>query len=135
MSTEYRFPDESWACTRWGKRSADIGCSLECGNPDRAMRTAEWLQENPSAHYLTGEDGSRLYWDTADSHFLPDYGFRDYEWTFGEFGGTVEVGTGEYFDRLEDMGTFGRRRSSGREPARTFPKPTSAKREASRGPS
>lgn len=102
MSTEFRTADtDEWAFTRWG-RSPEMG--VDFGSRTRFARVVTFCMSSDVE--FVGEDGSTA--DSADvvrlafAHRFPVSADREVPAvpTFGEFVGTVEVGSGEMFDRM-----------------------------------
>ncbi len=108
MSTEFRFGDEwsqdnEWAFTRWGMglragQSKGIA-GFDFGSP---MNLRNVMTRLDRGEIIFSERGEKV-----DFH-----GFmimlQEARCTFGEFGGTVEIGSGEMFTRsgietVEDM--------------------------------
>lgn len=90
MSTEFRTREtDEWVCTRWWGGN-EGGKSCDWGSEQQLSR---WVEQslNTGDVELTGEDGTSstvlTLWCERRS-------------TFGEFGGTVELGSGELLDRL-----------------------------------
>lgn len=102
MSTEFRTADtDEWVATRWFRRTAREagGQAFDFGSA-RRFEALEMLALDADVA-LVGEDGTR----TTLADLLVDgtspalLGLRLVP-TFGEFCGTVEVGSGELLDRL-----------------------------------
>lgn len=108
MSTEFRFGDEwsqdhEWAFTRWGmsKRAGEEKgiCGFDFGSPMQMRRVITRLDQG---WIIMSERGEKVDFNA----FM--IMLREGRCTFGEFGGTVQVGSGEMFTRLgienvEDM--------------------------------
>lgn len=104
MSTEVRTLDtDEWVCTRWCKKEAvDNGrMAVEVGSESRLARL-EALALSGQEVELVDEGGERvgtlrdlLLWQTS-----PLLMGRGLEVTCGEWGGTVELGSGELLERL-----------------------------------
>ncbi len=102
MSTELRTTDTGeWVCTRWCKKgSREQGLqSVEWGSRERLERWEQLSLETDVE--LTLEDGTTttlrelLLWGTSTSLLG-----KRLDVTCGEWGGTVELGSGELLDRL-----------------------------------
>ena len=82
MSTQFEHETTGeWVCTRWC--SGERGPALDFGaDPSAVFEVREALERGET---LRGEDGSVLTLEELDRR----------AWTFGEFGGTFEVGSGD----------------------------------------
>lgn len=102
MSTEFRTADtDEWAFTRWGRNT---GVGVDFGSRDRFDRVVSACMTADMR--FVGDDGT-----VVTSQDVVDVAFRgrfpvshtrmvDAVATFGEFVGTVEVGSGEMFTRM-----------------------------------
>jgi hypothetical protein len=93
MSTEFRTTDtDEFAMLRWSSRRVG-GAAFDFGTRARREAVERHLVDGGT---LTGEIGEVF----GLAEFLVDV--TDDRCTFGEFGGTVALGSGEAFDRMTE---------------------------------
>jgi hypothetical protein len=102
MSTEFRTETDEWVMTRWG-RSPGVG--VDFGSSSRFDRVVSFCMTSPDVEFF-GDDGSTVTGgDVVRMVFEGVFPVSPTSTcpgtpTFGEFVGTVEVGSGEMFDRM-----------------------------------